>query len=74
MSWYVITLLVILSIIVYIVVWSLTTLALGRWAKNSDPGWIVAGMLWPIVLVCVPFVAAILFVEKIVEKYGYRGE
>lgn len=70
MSWYLIALL----IVFYIVMWSITTVAFTRWAKNSDPGWVAVGTIWPLVLVCVPFVAVILIVDKIVDKYGYKEE
>ena len=63
MSWYWIVLLVIF----YIVMWTITTIAFTRWAKNSDTGWIVVGAMWP-------FVAVPLFIAKIVDKYGYKEE
>ena len=68
MSWY----LIVLLIIFYIAMWIIITIAFTQWAKNSDAGWLVAGALWPLALICIPFVAVILFVSKIVDKYGYR--
>ncbi len=68
MSWY----LIVLLIVFYIVMWIITTIAFTRWTKSSDPGWIVAGAVWPLVLMSVPFVAMFLFVAKIVDKYGYK--
>ena len=70
MSWY----LIILFIILYIVIWSITAIALSRWTKSSDPGWNALGMVWPLVLMVIPFVVVILLVEKIVNKYGYKKE
>ena len=70
MSWY----LIILLIIFYIVMWIITTVSFTRWAKNSNAGWLVAGAVWPLILIYVPFVAVIWFVAKIVDKYGYTEE
>ena len=70
MSWY----LIILFIIFYIVMWSITAIALSRWTKSSDPGWNALGMVWPLVLAVVPFVAVILLVAEVVDKYGYKEE
>lgn len=70
MSWYWIVLLVIF----YIAMWIITTIAFTWWAKNSDAGWLVGGAMWPFVLVCIPFVAIFLFVNKVVDKYGYKEE
>lgn len=70
MSWY----LIVLLIILYIVMWSITAIALSRLTKSSDPGWNALGMVWPLVLMCIPFIAVILFVEIIVNKYGYKKE
>ena len=70
MSWYWIVLLVIF----YIVMWIITAIAFTRWAKNSDAGWLVVGAVWPFVLMCIPLLAVILFVNKIVDKYGYKEE
>lgn len=70
MSWY----LIVLLIVSYIAMWIITTIAFTRWVKNSDAGWLVVGALWPLTLICIPFVAVILFVSKIVDKYGYREE
>lgn len=52
--------------------WIITTIAFTQWAKNSDAEWLFVGALWPLSLMCVPFVAVILFVSKIVNKYGYK--
>ena len=70
MSWY----LVVLLIVFYIMMWSITAIAFTRWAKNSDPEWILLGMVWPLVLICIPLLAVILIVDKIVDKYGYKEE
>ena len=70
MSWY----LIVLFIILYIVMWCITAIALSRFAESSDPDWIVIGIAWPAVLVCVPFVAVILLVAEVVDKYGYKEE
>lgn len=70
MSWY----LIVLFIVFYIVMWSVTSIAFTRWAKNSDAGWLVVGLGWPLILVCIPLLAVILFVSKIVDKYGYKDE
>lgn len=70
MSWY----LIVLLIIFYIVMWIITSIAFTRWTKSSDLGWCFLGMVWPLALVCVPFIAVILFVSKIVDKYGYKEE
>jgi len=67
MSWYWIVLLVIF----YIVMWIITAIGFSRWAKNSDPGWIALGMVWPLVLVCIPIVCLICV---IVEKYAYKED
>lgn len=70
MSWY----LIVLLIILYIIMWCITAIALTRWSKNSEPGWIALGFVWPLVLTAIPFVAVILLVEKIVDIYGYKEE
>lgn len=54
--------------------WIITTVSFTRWAKNSNAGWLVAGAVWPLILIYVPFVAVIWFVAKIVDKYGYTEE
>ena len=54
--------------------WSITTIILTRLAKNSDPEWIAFGMVWPLLLMGVPFMVVTLFVIKIVDKYGYKEE
>jgi hypothetical protein len=70
MSWY----LIVLFIILYIVMCCITAIILSRFAESSDPQWIALGMAWPAVLMCVPFVAVILLVAKIFDKYGYKEE
>lgn len=70
MSWY----LIVLLIIFYIVMWIITTIAFTLWAKSTDPEWLLVGALWPLTLICIPFVAVILLISKIVDKYGYREE
>ena len=70
MNWY----LIVLLIVFYIAMWIITTIAFTRWAKNSDAEWLFVGALWPLSLMCVPFVAVILFVSKIVDKYSYKEE
>lgn len=71
MSWY----LIVLLIIFYIVMWSITTIILTRLAKSSNSElWIPFGAIWPLVLMCVPLVAVILLVEEVVDKYGYKEE
>ena len=70
MSWY----LIVLLIIFYMVMWIITTIAFTRWAKNSDAGWLLIGAVWPLTLMSIPLVAVILFVDKIVDKYGYKEE
>ncbi len=66
MSWY----LIVLLVIFYIAMWSITAIVVTRYVKSSEPEWIVLGLIWPIVLIFVPFV----IVEKIVDKYGYKEE
>ena len=68
MSWY----LIVLLVVFYIAMWIITAIALTRWSKNSDEGWTVLGMMWPLILICIPFIAGILLVSKIVDKYGYK--
>ena len=70
MSWY----LIILLIVFYIAMWIITTIAFTRWAKSSDAGWLVVGAVWPLTIMSIPFVAVILLVTKIVNKYGYKEE
>ena len=70
MSWY----LIVLLIILYIVMWCITAIALSRLTKSSDPEWNLFGMVWPAVLMCVPFVAVILLVAEVVDKYGYKED
>jgi hypothetical protein len=70
MSWY----LIVLLIVFYIAMWIITTIAFTRWSKNSDADWLAIGAFWPFALACVPLVAVILFVSKIVDKYGYKEE
>lgn len=68
MSWF----LIVPLIVFYIAMWIITTIAFTRWAKNSNAGWLVVGAIWPLTLICIPLVAVIWFVVKIVDKYGYR--
>lgn len=70
MNWY----WIILLMIFYIVMWTITAIAFSRWSKNTDAGWLVVGALWPLVLCVVPFVSIICVVEKIVNKYGYKED
>ena len=70
MSWY----LIVLLVVFYIAVWIITTIALTWLAKNSNTEWLIIGMLWPFVLVCIPFIAVIGLVDKIADKYGYKEE
>ena len=70
MSWY----LIVLLIIFYMVMWIITTIAFARWAKNSDAGWLIVGAVWPLTLTCIPLVAMILFVDKIIDNYNYKEE
>lgn len=67
MSWY----LIVLLIVFYIVMWSITAIVLTRITKSSDPEiWTAFGVVWPLILMCVPFIAGFMFVNKIADKYG----
>lgn len=70
MSWY----MIILLIALYTVMWVITSVGFSRWAKNADPGWVVVGLLWPLVIATIPFMILILAVEKIVKKYGFKED
>ena len=70
MSWYWIVLLVIF----YIVMWTITAIAFSRWSKNPDAGWILVCALWPLVLCACPLISLFCIIEKIVNKYGYKEE
>jgi hypothetical protein len=65
---------IILLIALYIVMWVITSVALSRWTKSTAPGWVAVGLLWPFVIVTIPFLLLILAVEEIVKKYGFREE
>lgn len=70
MSWY----LIVLLIVLYIAMWIITAIDFTRWTKSSDTGWLMVGSVWPLTLMSIPLVAVILFVAKIVDKYGYKEE
>lgn len=61
---------IILGIILYLIMWVVVSVGLARWSKNPSPEWIGVGMVWPLAIVCLPFVLFIVMDDKLIRKYG----
>lgn len=70
MSWYWIVLLVIF----YIVMWTITSTIFSRVFENSDEERMLVGLFWPLALLISPIFIIYIIVEKIVDIYGYRED
>ena len=70
MRWYWIVLLVIF----YIVMWTITSIIFSRVFETSDDETILVGLFWPLALLVTPIFIILIIVEKIVDIYGYKED